>query len=192
MAFELPALPYEKHALEPLLSSETLEYHHGKHHQESIATLNRLIAGTPDDNKSLEALIASSSGALFDHAAEAWNHTFYWHCLSPQGEGAPGGDLAVAIETAFGSFDGFKERFTTQAMQHFGAGWVWLIKSLDGKLEIVTTTNADTPIAHRQIPLLGIDLWEHAYYIDYRHFRDKYLESLWRLINWDFVALNHA
>ncbi|EPC04393.1 superoxide dismutase [Litchfieldella anticariensis FP35 = DSM 16096] len=192
MAFELPALPYEKNALEPHISAETLDYHYGKHHQAYVTKLNELVDGTPDANKSLEEIIKSSSGGLFNQAAQVWNHTFYWHCLSPNGGGEPSGALADAINAKFGSFDKFKETFNAQAVGNFGSGWTWLIKTDDGGVDIVNTSNADTPIAHGQTPLLTIDVWEHAYYIDYRNARPKYLENVWNLLNWDFVAQNFS
>ncbi|GGX79161.1 superoxide dismutase [Fe] [Litchfieldella qijiaojingensis] len=192
MAFELPALPYEKNALEPHISAETLDYHYGKHHQAYVTKLNELVDGTPNADKSLEEIIKSSSGGLFNQAAQVWNHTFYWHCLSPNGGGEPSGALADAINAKFGSFDKFKETFNAQAVGNFGSGWTWLIKTDDGGVDIVNTSNADTPIAHGQTPLLTIDVWEHAYYIDYRNARPKYLENVWNLINWDFVAQNFS
>ncbi|MBB3140941.1 superoxide dismutase [Halomonas sp. THAF12] len=192
MAFELPALPYEKNALEPHISAETLEYHYGKHHQTYVNKLNELTDGTDDANKSLEEIIKSSSGGLFNQAAQVWNHTFYWHCLSPNGGGEPTGALADAINAKFGSFDKFKETFNAQAAGNFGSGWTWLIKTDDGGVDIVNTSNADTPVAHGQTPLLTIDVWEHAYYIDYRNARPKYLENVWKVLNWDFVAQNFA
>lgn len=190
MAFELPALPYDHNALAPHLSAETLAYHYGQHHKAHVDRLNALLEESDAADDSLEALLGSASGELFHHAAEAWNHTFYWHCLSPHGGGAPRGALAVALEARFGDLVAFKTAFTAQAMAHLGAGWIWLIQTPDGGVDIATTQDADTPIAHGQIPLLGVDLWEHAHYIDYRHARDKYLEHIWPLINWDFVALN--
>ncbi len=192
MAFELPALPYEKNALEPHISAETLEYHYGKHHQTYVNKLNELTEGTDDANKSLEEIITSSSGGLFNQAAQVWNHTFYWHCLSPNGGGEPSGGLAEAINAKFGSFDKFKETFNAQAAGNFGSGWTWLIKTDDGGVDIVNTSNADTPVAHGQTPLMTIDVWEHAYYIDYRNARPKYLENVWNVLNWDFVAQNFA
>ncbi|MDR5865780.1 superoxide dismutase [Halomonas koreensis] len=192
MAFELPALPYEKNALEPHISAETLEYHYGKHHQTYVNKLNELTDGTEDANKSLEEIIKSSSGGLFNQAAQVWNHTFYWHCLSPNGGGEPTGALAEAINAKFGSFEKFKETFNAQAAGNFGSGWTWLIKTDDGGVDIVNTSNADTPVAHGQTPLLTIDVWEHAYYIDYRNARPKYLENVWKVLNWDFVAQNFA
>lgn len=192
MAFELPALPYEKNALEPHISAETLEYHHGKHHQAYVNKLNELIENTDDANKSLEEIIKSSSGGLFNQAAQVWNHTFYWHCLSPSGGGEPSGALADAINAKFGSFAEFKDAFNAKAAANFGSGWTWLIKTDDGGVDIVNTDDADTPIAHGQTPLLTIDVWEHAYYIDYRNARPKYLENVWSLLNWEFVAKNFA
>ncbi|TLF53356.1 superoxide dismutase [Fe] [Halomonas urmiana] len=192
MAFELPALPYDKNALEPHISAETLEYHYGKHHQTYVNKLNELTDGTADADKSLEEIIQASSGGLFNQAAQVWNHTFYWHCLSPNGGGEPTGALAEAINAKFGSFEKFKETFNAQAAGNFGSGWTWLIKTDDGGVDIVNTSNADTPIAHGQTPLLTIDVWEHAYYIDYRNARPKYLENVWSVLNWDFVAQNFA
>ncbi|MDN3555119.1 superoxide dismutase [Halomonas maura] len=192
MAFELPALPYEKNALEPHISAETLEYHYGKHHQAYVNKLNELTDGTENASKSLEEIIKTSSGGLFNQAAQVWNHTFYWHCLSPNGGGEPSGALADAINAKFGSFDKFKETFNAQAAGNFGSGWTWLIKTADGGVDIVNTSNADTPVAHGQTPLMTIDVWEHAYYIDYRNARPKYLENIWNLINWDFVAQNFS
>ncbi|MDL4864631.1 Fe-Mn family superoxide dismutase [Halomonas elongata] len=192
MAFELPALPYEKNALEPQLSAETLEYHYGKHHQAYVTRLNQMIEGTADADKSLEEIIASSSGPLFNQAAQVWNHTFYWHCLSPKGGGAPGGALGKAIEAGYGSFEKFKEAFNDKAMDNFGSGWTWLVKTDDGGVEIINSDDADCPIAHGRTPLLTIDVWEHAYYIDYRNARRKYLENIWKVLNWEFVAQNFA
>lgn len=192
MAFELPALPFEKNALEPHISAETLEYHYGKHHQAYVTKLNDLTDGTADANKSLEEIIKSSSGGLFNQAAQVWNHTFYWHCLSPNGGGEPSGALGEAISAKFGSFDKFKDEFNTKAAGNFGSGWTWLIKTDDGGVDIVNTDDADTPIAHGQTPILTIDVWEHAYYIDYRNARPKYLEAVWNVINWDFVAQNYS
>ncbi|MFD2189945.1 superoxide dismutase [Pistricoccus aurantiacus] len=189
MAFELPALPYEKNALEPHISAETLEYHYGKHHQAYVNKLNELTENTDDANKSLEDIIKSASGGLFNQAAQVWNHTFYWHCLSPNGGGEPEGPLAEAINAKFGSFDKFKEEFNAKAAGNFGSGWTWLIKEGDS-VEIVNTDDADTPIAQGKTPLLTIDVWEHAYYIDYRNARPKYLENVWNVLNWDFVAKN--
>jgi Fe-Mn family superoxide dismutase len=192
MTFELPALPYEKNALEPHISSETLEYHYGKHHQAYITKLNDLVEGTADAGKSLEAIIKTSSGALFNQAAQAWNHTFFWHCLSPSGGGEPSGPLVDAINAKFGSFDQFKDTFNTKAISNFGSGWTWLIKTTDGAVDIINTDDADTPIAHDQTPLLTIDVWEHAYYLDYHNARPKYLDAVWNVINWEFAAQNFS
>src|SRR6056297_1177475 len=188
MSFSLPDLPYAKDALEPHISAETLEYHYGKHHQTYVDKLNGMIDGTPDADKSLEEIIKSASGGLFNNAAQVWNHTFYWHCLSPNGGGAPSGALAEAIERDFGSFDTFKENFTESATGNFGSGWTWLVQNGDGSLAIVNTDDAETPLTGSATPLLTCDVWEHAYYIDYRNARPKYLEAFWNLVNWDFVA----
>ena len=190
MSFELPALPYEMNALEPHISKETLEYHYGKHHQAYVTNLNKLTEGKPEADQSLEALIKSSSGGVFNNAAQVWNHTFYWHCLSPNGGGEPEGALAKAINTAFGSFDEFKEKFSTSAATNFGSGWTWLVKNVDGSLEIVNTSNADNPMTDSHTPIMTLDVWEHAYYIDYRNARPKYIEHFWNLVNWEFVARN--
>ncbi|NKI19412.1 superoxide dismutase [Fe] [Spongiibacter sp. KMU-166] len=194
MAFELPALPYDKNALEPHISAETLEFHHGKHHNAYVTKLNELVPGTEYEGKTLEEIIKTSSGGLFNQAAQVWNHTFYWNSLSPNGGGAPTGDLAAAIDKAFGSLDEFKKAFNAKAVGNFGSGWTWLVKNSDGSLEIVNTDDADTPIAREgQTPLLTADVWEHAYYIDYRNARPKYLEEgFWNLVNWEFAAANFA
>lgn len=190
MAFELPALPYDKNALEPYISAETLEYHYAKHHQAYVNKLNELTQGTADDDKSLEEIIQSASGVLFNQAAQVWNHTFYWHCLSPHGGGEPKGALGDAIKVTFGSFEQFKEAFNAKAAGNFGSGWTWLIKTADGGVDISNTDDADCPIVHGQTPLMTIDVWEHAYYIDYRNARPKYLDAVWNVINWDFIAQN--
>ncbi len=192
MAFTLPPLPYEMNALEPHISKETLEYHYGKHHQTYVTNLNNLIAGTEFESASLEDIVRKSSGGLFNNAAQVWNHTFYWNCLSPNGGGEPQGALAEAINAKWGSFDAFKEEFNKQAAGNFGSGWTWLVKKGDGSVDIVNTSNAATPLTTADIPLLTCDVWEHAYYIDYRNARPKYLESFWSLVNWDFVAKNFA
>ena len=190
MAFELPSLPYAQNALEPHISAETLEYHYGKHHNTYVTNLNNLTKGTDNEGKTLEEIIKSSSGGLFNNAAQVWNHTFYWHCLSPNGGGAPSGSLAAAIDSAFGSLDAFKEKFSTSAATNFGSGWTWLVKGSDGKLSIVNTSNAGSPITGSDTPILTCDVWEHAYYIDYRNARPKYVEAFWNLVNWDFAAKN--
>ena len=190
MAFELPALPYEKNALEPHISAETLEYHYGKHHQTYVDKLNGLVKGTENENKALEDVIKSAGpGPLFNNAAQIWNHTFYWNSLSPNGGGAPTGALADAINAKWGSFDKFKEEFTNAAVNNFGSAWTWLVKN-GNELEIVNTSNAATPITDGKTPLITVDVWEHAYYIDYRNARPKYLEAFWALANWDFAASN--
>lgn len=188
MAIELPALPYEMDALEPHISRETLEYHYGKHHQAYVTNLNKLIPGTAFENQSLEAIIKTADGGIFNNAAQVWNHTFYWHCLSPNGGGEPTGELADAINQSFNSFDTFKEQFSQTAVTTFGSGWAWLVKTPAGKLELVSTSNAQTPITTNAMPLLTCDVWEHAYYIDYRNARPKYVEAFWNLVNWDFVS----
>jgi superoxide dismutase, Fe-Mn family len=192
MAHELPPLPYEKNALEPVISAETIEYHYGKHHQAYVTNLNNLIAGTEFESMSLDEIVLKSSGGTFNNAAQVWNHTFYWHCLSPNGGGAPTGPLADAISAKFGSFDEFKKAFTQSAATNFGSGWTWLVKNADGSLEIVNTSNAGTPVTTGKKPLLTVDVWEHAYYIDYRNARPKYLESIWDKVNWGFASANFA
>lgn len=193
MTFELPPLPYAKNALAPHISEETLEYHHGKHHKTYVDKLNGLIPGTPFEGKSLEEIVKTSTGGIFNNAAQIWNHTFYWHCLSPQGGGEATGAVADAIRTAFGSFEKFKEEFTVAAINNFGSSWTWLVKKADGGVAIVNTSNAGTPLTDESVkPLLTCDLWEHAYYIDYRNLRPKYMEAFWALVNWDFVNKNFA
>ena len=193
MAFELPALPYEKNALEPHISAETLEYHHGKHHATYVTKLNGLVEGTDMANMSLEDVVKNSDGGVFNNAAQIWNHTFYWNSLSPNGGGAPTGALADAINAKYGSFDEFKAAFNDKAVNNFGSSWTWLVKTADGSLDIVNTSNAATPLTEEGVtPLMTVDLWEHAYYIDYRNLRPKYLEGFWALVNWDFAAQNFA
>lgn len=191
MAFELPVLPYSKDALAPHISEETLEYHYGKHHQTYVTNLNNLVPGTEFDGLSLEDIISKSSGGIFNNAAQVWNHTFYWNSLSPNGGGMPTGSLANAIERAFGSFEEFKEAFTKCAVTTFGSGWAWLVKNKDGSLALVSTSNAGCPLTEGQTPILTCDVWEHAYYIDYRNARPKYLEAFWALVNWDFASANY-
>ncbi|AYR19017.1 superoxide dismutase [Fe] [Alcaligenes faecalis] len=190
MAFTLPALPYELNALEPHISKETLEFHYGKHHQAYVTNLNNLVAGTELENASLEDVVKKSSGGVFNNAAQVWNHTFYWNSLSPNGGGAPTGKLADAINAKWGSFDAFKEAFTKSAVGNFGSGWTWLVKKADGSLDIVNTSNAGTTLTSDDVALITCDVWEHAYYIDYRNARPKYLEIFWNLVNWDFAAKN--
>ncbi|WP_297004786.1 superoxide dismutase [Fe] [Thalassolituus sp. UBA6592] len=192
MAFELPPLPYAKDALEPHISAETLEFHHDKHHQTYVTKLNGLIEGTEFEGKSLEDIIKTSSGGVFNNSAQVYNHTFYWNCLSPNGGGEPTGAVAEAINAAFGSFEEFQTKFNDMAVNNFGSSWTWLVKKADGSLDIVNTSNAGTPITEGLTPILTVDLWEHAYYIDYRNARPKYLENFWALVNWEFGNENFA
>ncbi len=191
MTFELPALPYAKDALAPHISEETIEYHYGKHHQTYVTNLNNLVPGTEFEGLSLEEIVKKASGGIFNNAAQVWNHTFYWNCLSPNGGGAPTGGLANAIERTFGSFEKFKEEFTKCAVTTFGSGWAWLVKNKNGSLELVSTSNAGCPLTAGQTPILTCDVWEHAYYIDYRNLRPKYVESFWALVNWEFANANY-
>jgi superoxide dismutase, Fe-Mn family len=188
MTIELPALPYARNALAPHISSETLDFHYGKHHQTYVDNLNKMIPGTEFADADLETIIKKSQGGMFNNAAQIWNHTFYWNSLSPNGGGEPKGKLAEAIVKAFGSFATFKEEFTKVAIGTFGSGWAWLVQRTDGSLAIVSTSNAATPITGTDKPLLTCDVWEHAYYIDYRNARAKYVEAFWNLVNWDFAA----
>ena len=192
MAHELPSLPYPRDALQPHISAETIDYHYGKHHQAYVTNLNNLIKGTEFENMSLEDIIKKSSGGIFNNAAQVWNHTFYWRCLKPNGGGEPAGALAEAIKAKWGSIAGFKEEFSKTAVTTFGSGWAWLVKNADGSLALVSTSNAATPMTSGQKALLTCDVWEHAYYIDYRNLRPKYVEIFWNLVNWDFVAQNYA
>lgn len=192
MAFMLPELPYEKDALAPYLSQETLEYHHDKHHNAYVTNLNGLVEGSELAAKSLEEVILASDSGVFNNAAQVWNHTFYWNCMKPGGGGEPSGELAHAIEAAFGSFDAFKKEFTQAAVTQFGSGWAWLVLQ-EGELKVMKTSNADLPMKHGATALLTVDVWEHAYYIDYRNLRQKYVETfLANLVNWEFVAANYA
>jgi Fe-Mn family superoxide dismutase len=188
MSFQLPELPYALDALQPHISKETLEYHYGKHHLTYVNNLNQLLVDHPMAHHSLEQIIMQSEGGLFNNAAQVWNHTFYWYCLSPQGGGEPKGKLAQAITAKFGSFQAFKEQFSKTALTTFGSGWAWLVIDENGHLAITSTSNADTPMRHHQKALLTCDVWEHAYYIDYRNARASYIEHFWNLVNWDFVA----
>ncbi|WP_311753313.1 superoxide dismutase [Fe] [Proteus columbae] len=192
MSFELPKLPYALDALEPHISKETLEYHYGKHHQTYVTNLNNLVKDTDLESKSLEEIIKSTDGGIFNNAAQVWNHTFYWNCLAPNAGGAPTGKVADAINKAFGSFEEFKKQFNDAAAKNFGSGWTWLVKKADGSVAIVNTSNAATPVSGADKPLLTVDVWEHAYYIDYRNARVKYLEEFWALVNWSFVEANLA
>jgi Fe-Mn family superoxide dismutase len=190
MAFTLPPLPYAKDALAPHISAETLDFHYGKHHQAYVTNLNKLVEGKPDEKKSLEEIILSQDGGIFNNAAQIWNHTFYWSSMKPNGGGQPTGDLLAAISRDFGSFDKFKEEFATAAATQFGSGWAWLVLQ-NGKLSVTKTGNADLPLKHGQKALLTIDVWEHAYYIDFRNARPKYIETfLTSLANWDFALAN--
>lgn len=190
MAFTLPELPYAKDALAPHLTAETLEFHHGKHHNAYVVNLNKLLEGKPEAEKSLEEIILSSDGGVFNNAAQIWNHTFYWKSMKPNGGGEPTGDLKAAIDRDFGSFAKFKEEFTAAATTQFGSGWAWLVLE-NGKLKVTKTGNADLPMKHGQKAILTCDVWEHAYYIDYRNLRPKYVETfLTSLVNWDFALEN--
>jgi Fe-Mn family superoxide dismutase len=188
MAIELPPLPWSRDALAPHVSAETIDYHYGKHHKAYVDKLNGMIEGTEFADKPLEDIVKSSSGGMFNNAAQAWNHTFYWNCLSPSGGGEPSGRLADGIKKAFGDFATFKEQFTETAVGTFGSGWAWLVQRGDGSLGLASTSNAATPLTGNDRPLLTCDVWEHAYYIDYRNARPKYIEAFWNLANWDFVA----
>lgn len=191
MKYTLPKLPYALDALAPFISRETLEFHHGKHHRTYVTTLNELIADTMFEDMPLEQIIAEAKGAVFNNAAQAWNHSFFWECLAPAGAGhKPDAQLKSAIESAFGSMQDFQRKFTESATKNFGSGWTWLIRRGSGDLDILNTSNADTPIRTGDIPLLTCDVWEHAYYIDYRNERAKYLKGFWNIVNWEFVSQN--
>jgi len=190
MTHVLPPLPYAKDALKPVISAETIDFHYGKHHQAYVTNLNNLVPGTKFENASLEEIVMQADGGIFNNAAQVWNHTFYWNGLSPDGGGEPTGALATAIDQAFGSFSAFREAFVKSAVGNFGSGWTWLVKGEDGKVAIVNTSNAANPMRDGKKPLLTIDVWEHAYYIDYRNARPKYLDEIWKLVNWNFVAGN--
>jgi len=193
MAHQLPPLPYAKNALAPHISEETFEYHYGKHHQTYVTNLNNLIAGTEFENSTLEDIIKKSSGGIYNNSAQVWNHTFFWSSLKPNGGGAPTGALADAINAKWGSFDDFKKAFQASAVGNFGSGWTWLVKKPDGTVDIVNTGPADTPLTTSDKALLTIDVWEHAYYIDYRNARPKFVETfLASLANWDFASANFA
>ena len=193
MAFGLPALPYAKNALAPHISEETIEYHYGKHHNTYVVKLNGLVEGTEFANKTLEEVVKTSTGGMFSNAAQIWNHTFYWNCLAPNAGGAPTGAIADAINAAFGSFEEFKAKFTDSAVNNFGSAWTWLVKNADGSVSIVNTSNAATPLTDESVTsLLTVDVWEHAYYIDYRNVRPNYMAAFWELVNWDFVNANFA
>jgi Fe-Mn family superoxide dismutase len=192
MKHELEKLPYDMDALEPQLSRETLEFHYGKHHKAYVDNLNKLVVDTTYEKMSLDEIVRNAeSGAIFNNAAQAWNHAFYWKCLRPAGGNTPSGALAEAITRKFGSLDAFKKKFTDVAVGTFGSGWAWLVLNTAGELEIVSTSNAGNPMTRGMKPLLTADVWEHAYYIDYRNARAKYVESMWEIVNWDFVATNY-
>ena len=190
MAIELPALPFERTALEPNISGETIDYHYGKHHKAYVDNLNKMIEGTEFADMALEDIIKKSQGGMFNNAAQVWNHTFYWNCLSPNGGGEPTGKLADAINAAFGDFATFKAEFTKTAVGTFGSGWAWLVQRPDGSVALVSTSNAATPLTGEDTALMTCDVWEHAYYLDYQNLRPKYLENFWNLVNWDFIAGN--
>ncbi len=190
MEHKLPPLPYSLDALQPHISKETLEYHYGKHHQAYVTNLNNLIKGTEFENATLEDIVKKASGGVFNNAAQVWNHSFYWNTLSPKGGGAPSGAIAEAIKKKWGSFDAFKEAFNKSAVGNFGSGWTWLVKKPDGGLDIVNTSNAGTPITGADKPLITCDVWEHAYYIDYRNRRPDYVGSFWNLVSWAFAQQN--
>lgn len=190
MEHRLPELPYAREALAPGISAETLEYHHGKHHKTYVDNLNKLIIGTEFEHMSLEGIVKKAQGGIFNNAAQVWNHTFYWNCLSPTGGGEPSGALASAIVKGFGSYAQFKEKFTNAAVTLFGSGWAWLVRNADGSPEIWTASNAGNPLVEGKRPLLTCDVWEHAYYIDHRNARAKYVEVFWNLTNWRFAEQN--
>ena len=188
MKHELPPLPYPMDGLHPHISKETLEFHYGKHHQNYVNTLNDMIKGTEYERMSLEDIVRKSEGPLFNNAGQAWNHAFYWNCMSPQGGGKPVGKLAASIDREFGSFDEFKKQFSKTAAATFGSGWAWLVKNTDGSVSIQSTSNAGTPLTTNRSPLLTCDVWEHAYYIDYRNRRPDYIAAFWNVVNWKFAA----
>ncbi len=192
MPFELSPLPYARDALAPHISAETLDYHYGKHHAAYVNNLNNFIVGTIFEESTLEEIIREAEGVLFNNAAQVWNHSFYWNSLTPNGGGEPAGELSAAIESAFGSFDAFRQAFTASATAQFGSGWTWLVKQSDGTLAIVNTANAANPLTDGQTPIITCDVWEHAYYIDYRNARPAYIEAFWQLVNWEFAANNFA
>ncbi len=191
MEHKLPELPFARDSLAPGISAETIDYHYGKHHKTYVDNLNKLIPGTEFEKMTLEEIIKKASGGVFNNAAQVWNHTFYWNCLSPKGGGEPGAELARAITKYFGSFEQFKEKFTNTAVTHFGSGWAWLIKNADGTLFVESTANAGNPLKDGRKALLTCDVWEHAYYIDYRNARAKYVEAFWKLVNWSFASQNY-
>ena len=190
MTYELPSLPFDKKALEPFISQNTLEFHYGKHHQTYVDNLNKLIVGSAFENATLEEIIMKADGGLFNNAAQVWNHTFYWNCLKPNGGGEPTGALADAIKDSFGSIEDFKQKFSTASVTLFGSGWAWLVKDQQGKLQIIQESNAGNPLKKGLKPLLTCDVWEHAYYLDKQNRRAAYVEDFWKIVNWDFAAQN--
>jgi Fe-Mn family superoxide dismutase len=186
-AYQLTPLPYALDALEPDISRETLEYHYGKHHATYVDKLNKLVKDTSYAGKPLVDIVRTATGGVFNNAAQVWNHAFYWNCLSPDGGGVPDNAVGDAIEQKFSSFEAFRKEFTETAASHFGSGWVWLVRQSNGQLEILSTANADTPLRNGATALLSCDVWEHAYYIDYRNRRPEYLQAFWKCVNWDFV-----
>lgn len=192
MQHQFPPLPYALDALQPHISKETLEFHYGKHHQAYVTNLNNLVKGTEFENVGLEDIIRKSSGGIFNNAAQVWNHTFYWNCLAPRAGGEPKGPLAEAVSRKFGSVASFKEAFSKSAVGNFGSGWTWLVKKADGSVDLANTSNAATPLTGPDKPLLTCDVWEHAYYVDYRNRRPDYVAAFWNLVNWEFAAKNFA
>ena len=191
MTHKLPELPYEMDALQPHISKETLEFHYGKHHNAYVTNLNKLVPGTEFEDLSLDDIVKKAPmGGVFNNAAQVWNHSFYWNCLSPNGGDEPTGDLLAAINKAFGSFADFKEKFTNSALTNFGSGWTWLVQNENGDVELLNTSNAGSALTSGQKPLLTVDVWEHAYYVDYRNARPQYVAAFWNLVKWDFVADN--
>lgn len=192
MEHQLPELPYPKEALEPNISAETFEYHYGKHHKAYVTKLNELIKDTKFEKLSLEEIIMTADGPIFNNAAQHWNHTFFWSCLKPDAGGNPDGKIAELIDQSWGSFDKFKKQFSEQAIANFGSGWTWIVLNDDGGPEILNTSNADTPLKYGKKPILTLDVWEHAYYIDYRNERPEFVKAFWNVVNWDFVNQNLA
>ena len=190
MAHQLPSLPFDMDGLAPHISNETLKYHYGKHHQAYVTNLNKLIAGTEFETAALEQIIKKATGGVYNNGAQVWNHSFYWNCLSPDGGGKPSGPLAAALDEIFGSFEEFKKQFSQTAITTFGSGWAWLVKDAEGSLALVSTSNAGNPLRDNETPLLTCDVWEHAYYIDYRNARPEYVAAFWNLVNWEFVEKN--
>ena len=192
MQHQLPPLPYALDALEPHISRETMEFHHGKHHKTYVDKLNELIKDTEFENAALEDIVRRATGKIFNNAAQTWNHTFFWNCMAPKGGGKPSGALLKAIDSSFGSFDQFQKKFSEEAAELFGTGWTWLVKRNDGSLAVEPMGDADTPLASNGRALLTLDVWEHAYYIDYRNRRAEFIAAFWNIVNWDFAARNHA